>query len=123
MNRLEERDPVWQEGPCWTTGDVSSLREAVTFHSTAAVLDDQLGEQGLPAWLAAADDGDPTEHDAGAYQHYDAIGHGTVVLAGDLFRTDEEAQCRCERRDIPVRSSSLTATAVECIGPERGEGR
>lgn len=54
LNRLERRDLVRHKEPYWAIGDVETVREAFEFRSTAAFLDDKLGEERRSTWLDAA---------------------------------------------------------------------
>lgn len=57
LNRLESRDLVRHREPYWAIGDPDAVRDAAMLHSTAAFLDDELGEERREEWLSAAENG------------------------------------------------------------------
>lgn len=55
LRRLEERELVRHREPYWAIGDPEAVRDAVAFSSTAAFLDDELGNESRAEWLAAGE--------------------------------------------------------------------
>lgn len=64
LNRLESRGLVRHRQPYWAA-DPEAIRNAATFHSAAAFLDDEYGPESREEWLNAAEDGSsPTRRDS-----------------------------------------------------------
>jgi len=61
LGRLREQGLVRHKKPYWAIGDLDRVREASLFHSTAAFLDHQLGDEDRSEWLAAAESSDEAE--------------------------------------------------------------
>lgn len=57
LKRLRDRDLVRHREPYWAIGDLDDVRDAVTFHSSAEFLDDELGAESREEWLEAAREG------------------------------------------------------------------